>query len=150
MEFETKAHEEIYHRVEGFLKEIFGEMADKAPDRPVFLLQRGSSVTHIVVAPWSDDDAVVIVRSYVNYGADLVPDLLKHLLRENANMRFGAFGIDSDGDIFFEHTIVGSTCDKEEIKHSVLAVSSTADQYDEPIQERWGGLREVDRAKQLP
>lgn len=149
MDFKTKAHEDIYKRVDGFLSALFGEMIKKPPDRPVFLLQRGSTLTHIVVAPWEDDDAVVVVRSYVNYGADLAPDLLKHLLTENANMRFGAFGMDKDGDIFFEHTIVGSTCDKEEVKHSVLAVSSTADQYDEPIRERWGGMREIDRIKQL-
>lgn len=149
MKFDTKAQEEIYNRVDGFLQQVFGEMVRKPGDRPVFLLQMGTTVTHIVVAPWSEDDAVVLVRAYVNYGADLTPDLLKFLLNENASMRFGAFGIDDDGDIFFEHSIVGATCDKEEIKASALAVASTADRYDEQIMERWGGVREIDRIKQL-
>jgi hypothetical protein len=149
MDFKTEAHEQAYGKVDKFLGQIFGEMVKKPSDRPVFLLQRGTALTHIIVAPWSDDDAVIVARSYVNYGADLAPDLLKFLLNENADMRFGAFGVDDDGDIFFEHTIVGSTCDKEEIKASVLAVSSTADRYDEPIRERWGGMREIDRIKQM-
>jgi len=149
MEFKTQAHEDAYKRVEQFVDQVFGEMIRKLPDRPVFLLQMGTTLTHIAIVPWASDDAVVVVRSYVNYGADLTPDLLKFLLTENAGMRFGAFGLDKDGDIFFEHTIVGSTCDKEEIKASVLAVSSTADQYDERIMERWGGIREIDRIKQM-
>lgn len=149
MNFKTKAQENIYGKVEKLMTQIFGEMIKKPTDRPVFLLQRGTTLTHVAVAPWGEDDAVVIVRAYVNYGADLAPDLLKHLLTENARMRFGAFGIDNDGDIFFEHTIVGSTCDKEEIKASVLAVAGTADRYDEPIRERWGGMREIDRVKKM-
>ncbi len=148
MDFRTKVQEETYHKVDDLLGQVFGEMIKKPPERPVFLLQRGTTLTHIAVAPWGDDDAVVMVRAYVNYGADLAPDLLKFLLTENARMRFGAFGIDGDGDIFFEHSIVGSTCDKEEIKASVLAVGSTADDYDERIMERWGGMRTIDRAKQ--
>ncbi len=60
-------------------------------------------------------------------------------------MRFGAFGVDQDNDIFFEHTIVGSSCDKDELKASILAVVYTADQYDEQITQKWGGQRAVDR-----
>jgi hypothetical protein len=59
-------------------------------------------------------------------------------------MRFGAFGVDKDGDIIFEHTIVGSTIDKEELKSSVKAVLSVADHYDDDIVSRWGGKRALD------
>jgi hypothetical protein len=60
-------------------------------------------------------------------------------------MRFGAFGLDSDNDVFFEHSIVGSTSDKVELKASVMAVVMTADRYDDQISSRWGGTRAVDR-----
>jgi hypothetical protein len=147
--FETIAQAEAHEKVSGYLSELFGEMAKPVPTRAVFLLQMGSTLTHIVVAPWGDDDAVVMVRAYVVYGADLAPDLLRYLLEKNASMRFGAFGLDRDGDIFFEHSIVGSTCDKEELKASIMAVTHTADRQDEQIMERWGGLREMDRIKEL-
>jgi len=113
-------------------------------DRPLFIFPAGTTLTHVAIAPWGDDDATIMVRSYVVTGADLAPDLLKYLLQENDSMRFGAFGLDQDGDIFFEHCIVGSTCDKEELKASTLAVSRTADAYDEQIVARWGGLRMMD------
>jgi hypothetical protein len=97
-----------------------------------------------VVYPWGDDDAVIAVRCFVIYGAELVPDLLLYLLRQNSEMRFGAFGLDKEGDIFFEYSVVGSTVDKEEMKTATLAVVTTADQYDDLIKEKWGGMRQVD------
>ncbi|HOD05119.1 MAG TPA: YbjN domain-containing protein, partial [Anaerolineaceae bacterium] len=92
-----------------------------------------------------EDDATITTRAYVVTGVELTPDLMHFLLRENDRMRFGAFGVDQDNDIFFEHTIVGSTCDMEELKSSVLAVVYTADQYDDQIIQKWGGQRAVDR-----
>jgi hypothetical protein len=70
---------------------------------------------------------------------------MRYLLQENDRMRFGSFGVDKDDDVFFEHTIVGSTCDKEEIKASVMAVVITADQYDDQIIAKWGGKRALDQ-----
>jgi len=150
MEFKTQAQEEIYKRVRPHVEQVFGEMVDVRADAPAFVVKMGSTLAQILVIPWGEDDAVVCVRAYVAYGPDLAPDLLHFLLRENAGMRFGAFGIDDDGDVFFEHSIVGSTCDKEEIKSSALAVATTADRYDEQIVERWGGLRQEDRLRQGP
>jgi hypothetical protein len=147
MAFESKVQEETYNKVKGYMVQVFGEMTREIPDRPLFVLQTGTTLTHIAVAPWGDDDAVVMVRAYVVHGADLDPELLKFLLLQNASMRFGAFGVDEDGDIFFEHSIVGSTCDKAELKASVLAVGHTADRYDEQIVQRWGGMRVADRVK---
>ena len=149
MEFESDVQKQVYEKVAGFMKDVFGEQVQARPDRPVFLFQVGSSMTHIVIAPWGNDEAVVMVRSYVVYQPDLVPELLSFLLRENDSKRFGAFGIDKDGDIFFEHSIVGSTCDKAELKASVMAVVWTSDQYDEQITQRWGGMREVDRYEKM-
>ncbi|HNS52824.1 MAG TPA: YbjN domain-containing protein [Anaerolineae bacterium] len=149
MEFESDVQKQVYEKVSGYMRDIFGEQARARPDRPVHLIQVGSTLTHVVVAPWGDDESVVMVRAYVVYQADLVPELLLFLLKENDSKRFGAFGVDRDGDIFFEHSIVGSTCDKAELKASVMAVVWTADQYDEQITQRWGGMREVDRFEQM-
>jgi hypothetical protein len=148
MEFRTRPQQTTYEKTKSYLGELFGEMVRAQPNRPVFILPMGSTLTHIAITPWGDDDAVVLVRAYVVFGADLAPDLLKFLLQENDTKRFGAFGVDQDGDIFFEHSIVGSTCDKEELKASVLAVASTADLFDDQIVERWGGMRAMDRLKQ--
>jgi hypothetical protein len=77
---------------------------------------------------------------------ELTPDLMKYLLRCNYDMTLGAFGIDDAGDIFFEHTILGSSCDKSELRASVGAIAFVADKYDDEIVGRWGGERAVDRS----
>jgi len=50
------------------------------------------------------------------------------------------------GDVLFQHTIVGSTCDPAELEASVREVLEIADDYDDKIVSRWGGQRELDRA----
>lgn len=75
-----------------------------------------------------------------------MPEPMRYLLAKNDSMRFGAFGVDSD-DVFFEHTIVGNTCDREGLKSSIMAVVTPADLLDDRIVARWGGTRATDEAK---
>jgi hypothetical protein len=42
-------------------------------------------------------------------------------------------------------TAIGSSCDKSELRTSVMAVLGTADKYDDEIMGRWGGKRALDR-----
>jgi hypothetical protein len=60
-------------------------------------------------------------------------------------MRFGAFGMDQENDIFFKHSIAGLTADKSELRAAIMAVANTADEYDDKITSRWGGRRATDR-----
>ncbi len=147
MEFKTEPQKNIYEKITPWIKEIFGTFVVVREDTPAFVITVGTAMAQVGVFPWGEDDATLTTRSYVVTGAELVPDLMEFLLHENDRMRFGAFGIDDDKDIFFEHTIVGSTCDKEELKSSVLAVILTADQYDEKITSRWGGQSARDRMR---
>lgn len=147
MNFHTDAQQACYEKVAGYIRTLFGEMAVAREDVPAFWIRHGSALAQVSVFPWSDDDATIGVRSWVVTDVEITPDLALHLLRQNDNMRFGAFGVDDDDDIFFEHTIVGATCDKEELRASVLAVLATADEVDDQIVQRWGGQRAIDRLR---
>ncbi len=147
MEFKTQAQKACYEKVVAWMKELFGAFALPREDAPAVAVLSGSAIAQTVVLPWGEDDAVICTRAYVVMGAELTPDLMHFLLRENADMRFGAFGVDDDNDIFFEHSIVGSTADKNELKASVMAVLRTADEYDDLIVSRWGGKRALDRLR---
>ena len=144
MEFKHSAHERVYRHVGELLRELFGEMAHARAEFPSYVVPMGSTFANVNVFPWGEDDATVNVRAWVVLGAEVTPDLMHFLLRQNDDFRFGAFGLDKDNDIFFEHSIVGSTMDKEELKASVLAVLFTADQVDDEIQRRWGGRKATD------
>jgi hypothetical protein len=76
---------------------------------------------------------------------EITPELSYYLLRENNGIRFGRFAFDSEDDIVFEHSLVGSTCDQIELQYSVTTVIKLVDIYDDEIVARWGGKRALDR-----
>ena len=147
MEFQTEAQQECFDKVAPWVKELFGGSVLRNPERPVLGVMEGSAFVQVGVFPWGDADATITTRAWVVAGAELTRDLLAFLLRENGGMHFGAFGIDDEGDIFFEHSIVGSTCDRKELEASVTAVLRTADEYDDRIASRWGGKRALDEIR---
>lgn len=140
MEFETQAQQAVYQKIEPWLKEKFGIFFHRREDAPYFGVSIGSAFVHIGIQPWTSENASVTVRAYVVINAQIQPDLLLFLLRENDKLRFGAFGLDEDNDIFFEHTLPGLSCTADELTGSILAVGQTTDQYDDVITARWGGV----------
>ncbi|MGF1492665.1 MAG: CYTH domain-containing protein [Microcoleaceae cyanobacterium] len=146
LKFENKVQQECYEKVTKWMDKLFGDYPWEALDGPGFGLFMGSAWVEVQVYPWGKKEAVINARSKVVSGAEITPELMMFLLQENAGLLFGAFSIDQNGDILFEHTIVGSTCDREELDASVKAVLSTADEYDDRIIEKWGGKRALDVA----
>ncbi len=145
MEFQSAAQQECYEKIAPWMKELFGDFCVAREDAPVFGVMVESALAQVGVSPWSTDRATITTRSYVVTEVELTPDLMSFLLHENDRMRFGAFGVDKDDNIFFEHTILGDSVDKEELKSSVTAVSLIANHYDDRIVERWGGQRMIER-----
>lgn len=148
MDFEHDAHKEIYEKVGGYLKESFGDKGFIAPpDAPLYIGGEGSAMIQVVVYPWGSDDAIVNVRSWcVMDMGEMPPECMKFLLSESFTFRFGAFSLDPEGDIVFEHTIPGRNLDRAELDASVNAVRSTANEYDDRIIREWGGVTAREKA----
>lgn len=145
IEFQTDAQRTTYEKIKPWFRTLFGDFVTVVEDHPVFWVTVGSASTNTTVFPWGEDDATICTRAWLVTGAEMSNELLHFLLRENADMRFGAFGVDADNDILFEHTIVGSTADMEELRASVQAVAFTSDRYDDELVKRFGGTRMADR-----
>lgn len=148
MEFETQAQQECYIRVSAWMDELFSDIPWETLDIPGFGLFMGSAWVEVHIHAWDDDASLINVRSTVVRNATLTPDCLRFLLQENDRSIFGAFSVNPNGDILFEHTIVGSTCDPEELEASVIAVLETADEYDDRVVATWGGERALDQPPQ--
>lgn len=144
MHFITPCQEQVYQRVRPWIEELFGESATADEQEPRFRVRLGSSVTEVQVLPWKGEQTIVMARALVVREVGFDPTLLQYLLRQNAVIRFGGFFIESDNEVYFGHSIVGSTCDKPELEATIRSVSMTADRYDDEIRERWGGLRALD------
>ena len=67
-------------------------------------------------------------------------DLDEFLLRANHDLAVAGFGVDGEGDVFYKQTLVGSTLDKHELDVAVNLVLGIADEYDDEIVNRFGGL----------
>jgi len=139
MEFDTAAQRTCYTQVKVWMQEIFGEVVVVHDDVPVFGIPYGSALVHVVVYPLGKTEAAIQVRAYVVRNVQIVPELAQYLLHQNAQMRFGAFGLDEDNDIFFDYALIGSNCQKEELRAAVSAVMGTADSYDDQIVAKYGG-----------
>lgn len=149
MRFETPVQRSVYDRIRVWMEEIFAEAATPRKDAPLFDVPVGSAWATVAVLPWGEDETVVNTRAYVVRGARVDGDLLTMLLQTNEQLFFGAFGMDSEGDIFLQHSLLGSTCDADDLQTAVVAVVSTADEFDDLIVERWGGQRALDRYREL-
>lgn len=145
MQFVTDVQRACFEKVVEYVKEVFGDSASIAEEVPMVSVVFGSAVTFVSVLPMTDDEAVVATRAVVVAGAQITPDLAVFLLRANASMGFGAFGLWPGGDIVLEHNLLGTTLDKGELRTSIVTITTMADRFDDEIVERWGGERALDR-----
>ncbi len=144
MEFITPVQARCFERIKLWMLELFGDRLRTHDTRPMFEVWRGSAKVEVAVYPWREEESVIVARALVAKGVRLQSELLEYLLRQNSVLRFGAFCIEGNDEIYFAHSIVGSTCDKPELEASVTAVASAADHHDDIIIERWGGRRAID------
>ena len=146
MEFQTETQKKVYDKVAQILKDEFGKTATARDDGPSFVLRNGSAYVQVTVTPINEQYTTVRAHSWVVTGVENTPELLQYLLKENLNVRFGAFGVDDVGDICFTHAILGETLETPTLMYTLMGVASVADDYDDKIMGRFGGQRASDRS----
>lgn len=146
--FITDAQKECYKRVARLMIELFGDAVEASVDAPEFTVGLGSALVDVSVTPWRDD-AIVRSRALVVSRPRADNELYAFLLQESATFDFGGFGLTGEGDVIFQDALLGSGCDRRELHVSVHTVLHIADQYDDRIQQRWGGQRASDRSKHV-
>lgn len=150
-DFLTKTHgdatpEELIKQttasVEAMLKDIYPDYASFGDGS--FTITQGSSVVSIVVRPFTPNETCVECTANVVYGAEISPAIMKFLLRKNAELHFGGFGLLFDGTITFSYSFPGTHLDKAEFHTAVTSVAIISDYYDDEIVAAAGGKRAVD------
>ena len=114
-----------------------------------FTITRGSSQVMIIVRLFVKNETSVECVSNVVTGAKITTDLMKFLLRKNAELHFGSFGILFDGTITFSHSITGTNLDDNELITTLNSVAFIADYYDDVIVEMSGGKRAADLVDEI-
>lgn len=129
----------VGNKVETYIKRLYKGHYERHDDGR-FLCFEGSTCVQTVIRPWHEDDVVVESFSYVVQGATIDENLCKFLLRENAVIHFGAFGLTFDGTILFSNSLAGANLDENEFRASIKSVARIADYYDNKIVSMAGGM----------
>jgi hypothetical protein len=143
IQFDSDAQRLVHERVAEYMTQLYGEEARAAADSPDFVLPRGSAEVNVSISS-VNDAAVVAVYAWVATGVQPSLDLYRHLLEQNMNAVFGAYGLDSANAVLFRHAIPGAALDKDGLRAAIKAVADVADAADEEIVKRFGGKRAVD------
>lgn len=146
MEFQNEMQKNVYRMLATwFADQIVSKQVLQLPMAPVFVVQQGSALVRIGVGALGDSEAAITVSANVVTDATLTPELLLFLLAHNHRSLFGAFGLNPEnGVITLDHSIVGSTCDQNELMNSIAHICLTADELDDVIIEKFGGKTGLD------
>lgn len=118
-------------------------------DNGAITLSFGSTQVMVVVREFTEDDTVIECMANVVTGANITPELMRFLLRKNAELHFGSFGLLFDDTIVFSHALNGAHMDSNELLTALHAVSVIADHYDDEIVAMAGGHRAADLDHEL-
>lgn len=119
-----------HSRIQDYLNQLFHEdELIKIDDQYTFSF--GTVTVNIVVIPWHSEDVLVDVFSYVAEEVSLSNEELEEMLRLNATIPFGSFGLSMENSVKFSYALAGKNMDLNEFSAAVQNVAAIADQYDE-------------------
>jgi len=115
-----------------------------------------STQIHIRVIDWGknkdgEQRTLVRISAPVLRGVEPKPELYQYLLREAQRPWFGSVAVwDDEAEkgkvtVSVGHTLLGDFLDEEELRQVLFAVLGAADTLDDPLQQRFGGKRWVDK-----
>ena len=120
----------VQSTVDGFVKEMFNEDEVIKLDN-LYSFSFGSIAVNIEVKPWHSEDVMVEVFAYLADDMELSADDMEELLRINATIPFGSFGLSLENSLKFSYSLAGKNIDMNEFSGAVQNVAAIADQYDE-------------------
>ncbi len=142
METKQEVLQAAIEKVRSMLNQQFPDVVDFEDGS--FTLSKGSASVMIIVRPFTEDDAVVECTSHVVTDAQITPEVMEWLLRKNAELHFGAFGLLFDHTIIYSYSLPVKNLDPEELGVMVSAVATIADYYDDELAKMTGGKRALD------
>jgi len=117
-------------KVDAYMKEMFNEDEIIQLD-DIYSFSFGTISVNVEVRPWHSEDVLVEVYAYLADDMELSHEQLEELLRLNARMSFGAFGLSLENSLKFSYALAGKNLDMNEISAAIQNVAVIADQYDE-------------------
>ena len=111
-----------------------------------YTIMRGSTQVMVIVRSFTNVDCVVECTAHVVTGAEIDDELMRFLLRKNAELHFGSFALLFDDTISFSYSLAGRNLDPNEFITAMNSVAMISDYYDDIIVNMAGGKRALDVA----
>jgi hypothetical protein len=141
--FEHAIQEETFGKVKEYLSELFEEPYHD-PENDHFYVRYGTTVLEISVEPYGPEEAMVTIMSYCVQDVEVEDDLLLGLLELNHQLLCGSFSVVGN-DIFFAHSLFGSSLEPRDLLRAITSVATLADDYDDRIVARYGGQTALEK-----
>ena len=141
--FEHAVQEETFRKVKEYLGELFEEPYHD-PENNHFYVRYGTTVLEISVEPYGPEEAMVTIMSYCVQDVEVEDDLLLGLLELNHQLLCGSFSVVGN-DIFFAHSLFGSSLEPRDLLRAITSVATLADDYDDRIVARYGGQTALEK-----
>lgn len=141
--FEHAVQEETFRKVKEYLGELFEEPYHD-PENNHFYVRYGTTVLEISVEPYGAEESVVTIMSYCVQDVEMEEDLLIGLLELNHQLLCGSFSVVGN-DIFFAHSLFGSSLEPRDLLRAITSVATLADDYDDRIVARYGGQTALEK-----
>lgn len=119
-----------------------------------FSFEHGSTVVFIEIRDWGKDkdgnpSSLVYLNAPIGRKVKQTPELFKWVATEGRQKYFGGVtvGLNEGTDecyLLYDHTLLGDFLDPAELSGAISALAWTADDLDEIVHDRFGGLRWTD------
>lgn len=137
MEPVNPAHEQLYRRTGGLLRNAFGERVLESPDEPAYFVPLGKIGVRVNVEPVADGDAVIESYSWIAQGLAVTPAIGLYLAQRNVELRFGSLGVDGEGAIILQHSLFSEGADSIVLERLVRVMAESAEALDGELRERF-------------
>jgi len=117
-------------KVEKYIQELFHDY-EVAKVENTYSFAFGTVNVNIRIIGWHTEDVLVEVYSYLAENTAVDAKTAEELLRLNASMHFGSFGITFDRAVIYTYSLAGANLDFNEFMAAVQTVATVADSYDE-------------------
>jgi hypothetical protein len=117
-------------KVEKYIQELFHDY-EVAKVENTYSFAFGTVNVNIRIIGWHTEDVLVEVYSYLAENVTINGETAEELLRLNASMHFGSFGLTFDRAVTYTYSLAGANLDFNEFMAAVQTVATVADSYDE-------------------
>jgi hypothetical protein len=91
--------------------------------------------------PEGDPQSLVLISSLILRAVKPTPALFEWVARRGGSRWFGHVEV----MLVMAHTLLGDYIDEQELRHGVMGILSAANEWDDELQQQFGGKRWVDQ-----